>query len=194
MKLITCSGFAFLAFLIFSCGPADNSDQQTTLTPDPLEEVKEIFDGRTIGYDSVKVEETDSTYTYFVLPKTEEFNTGKELFGAFSIEKKTIKTGDLNNDGLEDAVVEYSFTPHQDNNTLIYFKILLQNGGKLEEIGEIYGGGRCEGPILEVKEIKKGVISFIGSEYADGDPCCCPSVKKEHYFKLENHKIIKLPS
>lgn len=191
MKPITCSGLAFLAFLIFSCGPADNSDQQTILTPDALEEVKEIFEGRTSGYDSVAVEETDSTYTYIVLPKTEEFNTGQELFGAFSINKKTIKTGDLNNDGLEDAVVEYSFTPHLDNNTLIYFKILLQNGGKLEETGEIYGGGRCEGPILTIREIKKGVIRFTGSEYADGDPCCCPSVKKDYAFKLEDGKIVK---
>ncbi len=191
MKLITRSGFAFLAFLLFSCGPADNSDQHTALTPDPLEEVKEIFDGRMAGNDSVAVEETDSTYTYFVLPKTEEFNTGQELFGAFSIEKKTIKTGDINNDGLDDAVVEYSFTPHQDNNTLIYFKILLQNGGKLEETGEIYGGGRCEGPILAIREIRKGVIYFTGSEYADGDPCCCPSIKKEYAFKLEDGKIVK---
>lgn len=190
MKLITRSGLAFLAFLVFGCGPAGNSDEQTALTLDPLQEVKEIFEGRTAGYDSVTVEETDSTYTYFVLPETEEFNTEKDLFGAFSIEKKTVKTGDLNGDGLDDAVVQYSYTPHQDNNTLIYFKILLQNGGKLEETGEIFGGGRCEGPILEILEIKKGVIYFMGSEYADGDPCCCPSVKKEHAFKLENGKIV----
>ncbi|MCD8540662.1 MAG: hypothetical protein LRY55_13515 [Leadbetterella sp.] len=187
MKRITCSG---LVLLMLGCGTSDTSDQQTVIIPDPLEEVKEIFQGRTAGYDSVTVEETDSTYTYFVLPETEEFSTEKELFGAFSIDKKTIKTGDLNNDGREDAVVQYSFTPHLDNNTLIYFKILLQNGGKLEETGEIYGGGRCEGPILEIVSIDKGVIRFTGREYADGDPCCCPSVKKDYAFKLAEGKIV----
>lgn len=190
MKLIVRSGFAFLAFLMSGCGSGGNSDQQTTLSLNPLEEVKEIFRGRMAESDSVTVEETDSTYTYFVLPKTEEFTTGKELFGAFSIEKNTIRTGDLNADGTEDAVVEYSFTPHLENNTLVYFKILLQNGGKLEEAGEIYGGGRCEGPILEITEIRKGTIYFTGREYAEGDPCCCPSVKKEYTFRLENGKII----
>lgn len=188
MKLIAYSGGAVLAFLMWSCGSAEN--QQTVFSPDPLEEVKEIFQGRMAAYDSVFVEETDSTYTYFALPKTEEFSSEKELFGAFSISKKSIRTGDLNADGLDDAVIEYSFTPHLENNTLVYFKILLQNGGKLEEAGEIYGGGRCEGPILEIREIKKGVIYFKGLEYADGDPCCCPSVEKEYSFKFENGRIV----
>lgn len=185
MKLITCSG---LVFLIGSCGPADKSDAALSLNP--LEEVKEIFQGRMAGYDSVSVQETDSTYTYFVLPKTEEFAAGEELFGAFCIEKSTVQTGDLNEDGTDDAVVQYSFTPHLENNTLVYFKVLLQNGGKLEEVGEIYGGGRCEGPILEIKGIKKGVIHFTGSEYASGDPCCCPSIKKSYAFRVEGGKIV----
>ncbi|MCY1310943.1 hypothetical protein D9M70_611870 [compost metagenome] len=86
--------------------------------------------------------------------------------------------------------MQYSFTPHLENNTLIYFKILLQNGGKLEELGEIYGGGRCEGPVLEIREIKKGIIYFTGSEYAPGDPCCCPSVKKEYAFRVDNGRIV----
>lgn len=188
MKLIAYSGGAALALLMWSCGSADT--RQDVFSPDPLEEVKEIFQGRMARYDSVSVEETDSTYTFFALPKTEQFSTEKELFGAFSISKKSIKTGDLNDDGLDDAVIEYSFTPHLENNTLVYFKVLLQNGGKLEEAGEIYGGGRCEGPILEITEIKKGAIYFKGLEYADGDPCCCPSVEKEHAFKLESGRIV----
>lgn len=184
MKAIFRSGFFLLAL---GC---TNADQQT-LVLDPLEEVKEIFRLRSAGADSVSVVENDSTCTYFILPATEEITPGKELFGAFTIEKKTFRTGDLNGDGLEDAVVQYSFTPHLENNTLVYFKVLLQNGGKLEEVGEIYGGGRCEGPILSLQEIKNGIVYFKGKDYAAGDPCCCPSLQSEHAFKWENGRIFK---
>lgn len=175
-----------MAALVLGCGP---KEEETVFRPDPLEEVKALFAARPAGADSTAVVETDTTITYYLLPKN-EFVPGEALFGAFSIDKRTILEGDLNQDGLEDAVVQYSFTPHLENNTLIYFKVLLQEGGTLEEVGEIFGGGRCEGPILTPMEIKKGIIYFNSAEYAPSDPCCCPSVHKNAAFKLEGGQLI----
>ena len=170
----------------------DQTNAEAIKSLNPLESTKSIFQNLVSKYDSVSVEDSDSTFTYFVIPKTEDYDAEKELYGAFSIDKKTIKLGDINGDGLDDVVVQYTYTPHLENNSLIYFKILLQENGELKEAGEIFGGGRCEGPILTAESIKKGIIYFNGLEYDNGDPCCCPSIKKTNSYKLEGGKIVEL--
>ncbi len=181
---------------LWSCTQNQTSDdtpsEDTVAKFNPLEEIHGIFKNKIAHYDSVSVESTDSTYTFFAIPKSEEYDHEKELYGAYTIDKKSIKYGDVNNDGLEDVLVSYSYTPHLDNNTLIYFKVLLQKDNKLAEAGEIFGGGRCEGPILELTSVKNGIISFNGSEFADGDPCCCPTIKKNYAYKLENNTIVEV--
>lgn len=188
MKLFYSLGVLVLILLSVSC----NSTDQSSSTLKPIDDMVSIFKEKTAKYDSVSVEETDSTYTFYVIPDTTVSDTERELFGAFTINKESPKIGDVNDDGLDDAVIQYTYTPHLENNTLIYYKLLVQSNGKLEETGEIFGGGRCEGPVLSVKEIKRGNIYFEGADYASGDPCCCPSIIKEHIYKFEDNKVHKL--
>ena len=197
MKSIYYLCVAGIIWISASCNTSGSSDsdqanEAAVKALNPLESTKSIFQNLVSKYDSVSVEDSDSTFTYFVIPKSEDYDPEKELYGAFSIDKKSIKLGDLNGDGLDDVVVQYSYTPHLENNSLIYYKVLLQENGDLKEAGEIFGGGRCEGPILTAESIKKGIINFNGLEYDNGDPCCCPSIKKTHSYKLEGSKIVEL--
>ncbi len=179
-------GLAFV-FVVLGCSPSQDKP-----APDPLEEVKRSFDVKAAGFDSLRVVDADSLYSYFFLPTTDSVDISAKLYGEYALAKFGTQVGDLNGDGLDDAVVKYTYTPYQQNNTLSYYKILLQNGDRLEEVGEIFAGANCEGPKLGVKEIRAGRIVFDAKIYAQGDPCCCPSVSETHQYKVENQKIVKI--
>ena len=167
-------------------------NQTETHTPDPLEEVKKSFEVRSSSYDSVSIVDADSLYTFYFLPKDTIEDMGGQLYGAFSLHKYDILKGDLNGDGLEDAVFKYTFSPYKQSNQLTYFKILLRKEDTLQEVGEIFGGANCEGPQLSAKEIRSGNVVFHALDYASGDPCSSPSLKSTMTFKIENQKIVKL--
>jgi hypothetical protein len=178
-------GFA-LIFTVLACTPG-----QDKAAPDSLEEVKRSFDVKAAGFDSVRVVDADSSYSYFFLPKNDSVDIAAKLYGEYSVEKFGSLLGDLDGDGVKDAVVKYSFTPYLQNNTLSYYKVLQQKEDRLEEVGEIFAGANCEGPKLHAKGIRSGYIEFEAKVYAEGDPCCCPSGQETHKYKIENQKIVK---
>ena len=194
MRLKTTLLFIILASLLFSCKKTDDNTKvaEEVIVIDPLATTKELLQKFTFEKDSVFYEENDSTITYYIIPKSEEYEPGKEIYGAFTIEKNTLTKGDLTGDGKDDFVIQYTFTPHLENNTLTYFKVLVQTENGLTEAGEIFGGGRCEGPILQVDNIQKQTILFKGLEYAEGDPCCCPSIEKQIAYQLTQNGIEKI--
>lgn len=196
MKLLSGLNTLLLLLVVVGCSKTGSSDGDTSINEvveiNPLVDVKSSFDAKLSKYDSLTVEESDSTLIYTVLPDSAAYDPEKELFGEFLIEKNSLALKDLNGDGKDDAIVKYLYTPHLDNNTLIYFKVMVQKDGKLQELDEVFGGGRCEGPQLELKEIKDGVVYFSANDYAQGDPCCCPTLKSVISYKLENDKLIPL--
>jgi hypothetical protein len=173
--------------IVTSCTPG-----QDKAAPDPLEEVKRSFDVQAASFDSLRVVDADSSYSYFFLPKGDSVDIAAKLYGEYRLEKYGIVRGDLNADGVEEALVKYSFTPFQQNNTLSYYKVLRLSGDRMEEVVEVFAGANCEGPKLRAKVIKGGKIEFEALRYAEGDPCCCPSIQEVHQYKLENQKIVKI--
>ena len=43
-------------------------------------------------------------------------------------------------------------------------------------------------------EVKDGVILVDQTEYAKGDPLCCPTIKKREHYKFASGEIVKLDS
>lgn len=197
MKINNFLILLLIPLLIFSCQTNERDSEpnevEETITPlDAYEATKNIFGNLISGADSVTFSETDSLLYYGAFPETDEFDIGKEIYGTFIINKNDIYTGDLNGDRLDDVVVKYTFVPYMENNELTYYKVLIQENGMLLESGEIFGGGRCEGPILEKVSIKKRVIQFSGFDFADGDPCCCPTIEVNEQYQIVENKLSKI--
>lgn len=188
--------FLILGLFTFSCQTKDGSstpkEENIVFEPiDPLEGTKNIFDNIISG-DSTAYTETDSILTYASYPEDEMFDSGKELYGTFIINKDEIYSVDLNGDRYDDLVIKYTFVPYMENNELTYYKVLIQEGGMLIESGEIFGGGRCEGPIYDQIDIKRRVITLKGLEYAEGDPCCCPTIEVESKYQIVDNRITEI--
>lgn len=188
--------FLLLSIFALSCQSNDGSsspkEENIVFEPiDPLEGTKFIFDNLISG-DSIAHTETDSILSYGSYPKDELFDDGKELYGTFIINKEEIYSVDLNGDRYDDLVIKYTFIPHLENNELTYYKVLTQENGSFIESGEIFGGGRCEGPIYDQIDINRRIITLKGQDYAEGDPCCCPTIEIESKYQIVENRITEI--
>ncbi len=107
--------------------------------------------------------------------------------------------GDLNNDGLEDAIVytQYSLTSGNANtyNELVAF--LGTGEGKFNLVSVTSERElSCEGVIplnyFNPQMIVEGVIEGERTCYADGDATCCPSIKSNGKAVLKGDKLVKI--
>jgi hypothetical protein len=131
-----------------------------------------------------------------------DISDGRKLNAYFKTEDGTgfkIVIGDLNGDGLNDAVVDYSLNPDSENN---------EGGHAINEIPGLVGfintgktliitdhsasfGGNF-GSRNDLKKINNGVIILEGREYSENDPRCCPSLKTTTELVLRDGKLTKL--
>lgn len=104
----------------------------------------------------------------------------------------TIIKGDVNNDGAEDQIVNYSLNiGYPGNLSVLYIAIFLNINGKLRFNTEVNAGsfGTAIGEITGVDKIEKGIIHCKTYEYSPSDGPCCPSIQKTYKYKLINRKL-----
>jgi hypothetical protein len=119
--------------------------------------------------------------------------------------KLKILFGDLDNDGFEDAIVEWCIkTSDADRdagggNAMMFFNCLeegftvyqgLRNGFRLmadHDKSEFSD----DGFIYSAEKIEDGKIFCFTSDYADGDPRCCPSLKRTIYLLFSGNTVTR---
>jgi hypothetical protein len=117
--------------------------------------------------------------------------------------KMKILLGDLNNDGVKDAFVDWCIEATDEDrdagggNALMFlkcmeegFSVYIKTGNEyvlLADKGKSYFTD--EGFSFDAAKIEKGKIFCSNLSYADDDPRCCPSLKKTIYLVFKNSKI-----
>lgn len=131
-----------------------------------------------------------------------KFQSLKDKWNEENIEWRKVLYSDLNNDGLEDAVLQFQFLYSNAafGNTVvskIYFAVFLKENNKYKLKDEIdFSGGNINVPGLfssiELVEIQKDIIKAKVYRYNVYDGHCCPSYTEEVEFKFVNNKLIPL--
>jgi hypothetical protein len=101
----------------------------------------------------------------------------------------TILYGDINADGLEDAVV---FLAPQNGGTghFVEMAAVLNLNGSAENIATLYLGDRI---IIESGAIQNGLITLSLIVQGANDPLCCPGQKETRNYHLDGSQLIQIP-
>lgn len=109
----------------------------------------------------------------------------------YSVEREEVKIdiGDLNDDGLTDAIVDFSFYSTTGGNANLGggFMVFINDGEKI-----------AYKSWMETSNIKldyideNGRVRAIRMEYGENDPRCCPSISTSVEFKYKNGKLIEI--
>ena len=103
--------------------------------------------------------------------------------------------GDINNDGQEDAIANYTVDiGYPGNATLLYTAIFINVNGKLVCKGKKSAGsfGAATGEEISINRIENGIVIFDVDEFAEDDGPCCPSIHKIANYKFINNKLVKI--
>jgi hypothetical protein len=97
---------------------------------------------------------------------------------------KKYGVGDLNKDGLDDAIVILA-SNYGGTGVDLSLHAIINKNGKLENISSIYLD------LADVKgiSIKSGIIVLNGLTWKNGDGHCCPSQKVLKKYILMNNKL-----
>jgi len=98
-------------------------------------------------------------------------------------------SGDLNADGLEDAVV-FLRTQNGGTGHFVELAAMLNQDGNPNDISTVSLGDRV---IVESVQITNGVIILGMRVQGPNDGMCCPSQLETWQFQLQNGQLIKLP-
>lgn len=131
-----------------------------------------------------------------------KFQSLKDEWNDENKDARKVLYSDLNNDGLEDAVLQFQFLYSNVDygNTVvskIFFAVFLKGNNKYKLVDEIaFGGGNLQLPGLfssiELVEMQKNIIKAKAYRYNVYDAHCCPSYTEEVEFKFVNNKLIPL--
>lgn len=94
--------------------------------------------------------------------------------------------GDLNDDGLDDALVFIILNPAEGGNMVVGREMIIYiNKGKKMTAFTTYDSDKIFRPV----EIKKNKIHLIEYEYTKGDSLSNPSIEKHKYLILNGKKL-----
>ncbi len=98
-------------------------------------------------------------------------------------------TGDLNHDGLPDAVVLYMLEGQNGTNNYVqHLAVFERRNGRLEPVTDAVVGGKYY-RAADLKAIKNVQILFETLDYTDEDARCCPSIKGTTTYVLVGAKL-----
>jgi hypothetical protein len=97
--------------------------------------------------------------------------------------------GDLNGDGLEDAVV-FLATQNGGTGHFVEMAAVLNLNGSLSNISTLYLGDRV---IVESGAVQDGLITLNMRVQGPNDGACCPSQIALWNFRLESGQLVKIP-
>jgi hypothetical protein len=97
--------------------------------------------------------------------------------------------GDINADGLEDALVILT-TQNGGTGNFIELAAMLNQNGSAINVSTIYLGDRV---VVESGSIENGTITLNVLIQGPNDPMCCPSQFVTWSFVLSENQLIKLP-
>ncbi len=106
----------------------------------------------------------------------------------YSFEVRSVTFGDLDSDGIEEAVVETMCNGGGTGRFTEGIVYRYQNG-KPVAIAEIGGGDRADGGIHEIKFVK-GFLKV--SRYGGNQGACCPEYIEVHTLKLTGKRLIEV--
>lgn len=103
--------------------------------------------------------------------------------------ERTVMAGDLNRDGLPDAVVLYMLEGQNGTNNYVqHLAVFVRRNARLEPATDAVVGGKYY-RAAELKGIKNNQILFETFDYADDDARCCPSLKGTTRYVLVGAKL-----
>lgn len=101
----------------------------------------------------------------------------------------TVLYGDLNADGIEDAVVCLA-TQNGGTGHFVEMAAVVNSAGGAVNSATLSLGDRV---IVEAGAIQDGLISLDMRVQGPDDPMCCPSQSVTWTFRLENGQLLKIP-
>ena len=108
---------------------------------------------------------------------------GSQVFNLTYIQSTT---GDLNADGAPDAAVILA-ADTQGSGTFIYLAAVINQGGKAAAVDSVALGDRT---LINALVIQDGAISLQMVTHGPQDPMCCPSLKVNETYLLENNHLL----
>ena len=113
--------------------------------------------------------------------------------------QETMIFGDINDDGIDDVLFRYSVTDKETQNWPISGWLIAFSNKSNEYNSYIFfdwTSGHCSQRQFDLGfpvSIDQGVISSSIDDYAENDPCCCPSIKRNMTFAYDKEFQIISP-
>ena len=98
-----------------------------------------------------------------------------------------IATGDLNDDGKDDAAV-LLFSNYGGSGTFGELAVVVIEDGILEQVASAFLGDRV---VIQSLAIENGVISVHMLTHGPKDPMAAPTLRRTERFKLVDNKLVK---
>jgi hypothetical protein len=102
-----------------------------------------------------------------------------------------IALGDLNNDGLSDAVGIVYYHTQNTTGHFSYLEAVESRNGKPLNVANVYLGDREN---IQTVSIQNGVVVINLIAHSGTDGACCPSVAEVWQYRLQNDKWIQVDS
>ncbi len=95
--------------------------------------------------------------------------------------------GDLNGDGVDDAVV-LLVENSGGSGSFVYMAAVLNQGGKPENVDTVLLGDRAQVQSLTIAD---GQINVTMVTHGPDDPMCCPTQEAEQTYELQENKLVQ---